>query len=612
MSNNNGFLNFLRIIGRGVNGTRIVILNLIFFGFLALLFGGMAQKESVTVAEDNVLLIQPVGMLVEQFSIDPVQRALAKASDQEIGQVRLRDLLRGIDAAASDARIDSILLVPDQLQASGFAGLREVGKALDRFRAAGKKVNVWSAGMDQAQFYLASHADRIMLDPQGGVLLTGLSSVRPYFKALLDKLGVTVHLFRVGQFKSAAEPYVLNHASPESKKADAYWMGGLWDTLLSEIAANRGVDEAKLRAAIDNMPELLVEAGGSLARMGQQQNLVDDLMTRPEMRQWMRENGQPDEKDSFRQIALERYLTAIGKTPVGQGKKIAVVVAEGAIVAGSQSPGKIGGATTAKQIRDVRNDDSVAALVLRIDSPGGAVYPSERIRRQVELTRKAGKPVIVSMGDMAASGGYWIAMNANRILAEPNTITGSIGIFGLFPTVPEGLAKIGVSTDGVETAPWADAWDFRRKMDPRVGQMMQSILDKGYRDFVGQVAAARGTSFEAIDAVAQGRVWTGQQALERGLVDQLGGIRDAIKVAAETADLGDAYQVSFVDKPLSPLESFFTGFNRGRGGALLQSLGLGIPASWLQLAEQSPMLDMLTELKPGQPTVMARCFCRLQ
>ncbi|MGA7296610.1 MAG: signal peptide peptidase SppA [Rhodanobacteraceae bacterium] len=612
MSTSSGFLGFLRIVGRGINITRIVILNLIFFGLLALLFGGMAARETARVAAGSVLVIEPSGELVEQYSIDPLQRALAGLGNQKTGQVRLRDLLRGIDRAASDSHIRSMLLLPDQLQVGGYAALREVGKALDRFKAAGKKVYVWSAGMQQAQYYLAAHANRIVLDPQGSVMLTGIGGYRAYYKDLLDKLGVTVHLFRVGQYKSAAEPYVLNHASDAAKKADAYWMNGLWDTLLDEVAANRKITPGQIRADIAAMPSEVEAAKGSLADLAMQQHLVDALMSKPDMRAWLRAHGQPAGSDGFRQIDLDHYLAATRTDGLGLGRKVAVVVAEGEISGGNQPPGSIGGDSTAEQIRHVRNDGSVAAMVLRVDSPGGAVYPAEQIRREVELTRKAGKPVIVSMGDVAASGGYWIGMNANRILAEPNTITGSIGIFGLYAEIPDTLARVGVHTDGVGTTPWTGAFDFRRPLDPRVGRIIQSVINKGYRDFVGHVAAARGKSFEDIDAIAQGRVWSGRQAQARGLVDQLGGLEDATRLAAKMAGLGKDYRVEYPQRNMGNLERLLLSLGQGQGGALLQAVGLKVPAAWLRMVELPPALKMLSNLKPGQPQKMAYCFCEVR
>lgn len=614
MGSSNGFVGFFRTILRGLNLTRIVILNLVFFGLLALILAALAQQRVPLVAANSILVLHPQGTLVEQYSIDPTRRVLGGLSGNAPEQVRLRDLLRGVDAAAGDDRIRGLLLEPDDLGAGGFAALRELGAALDRFKAAGKPVLVWSAGMQQSQYYLAAHASRILLDPQGSVLLLGLGDYRLYFKDLLDKLGVVVHLFRVGQYKSAAEPLILDHASDEAKKADAYWMGGVWNTLVDEVAALRKIDPAQLRSDIEYMPREVDAADGDLARVALDQHLVDALATRQQLTGILRKHGAVPGHDGhgFRHIDFTDYLAAQRPLPrIAGGKAVAVVVAEGEIKSGSQPPGTIGGDSTARLIRRARLDKHVRALVLRIDSPGGAVYPAEQIRREVVATRKAGKPVIVSMGDVAASGGYWIGMNADTIMAQPNTITGSIGIFGIYYELPGTLAKLGVHTDGVGTTPWADAFDIRRPLDPRVGQVIQSVIDKGYRDFVGRVAAARGKTFADIDAIAQGRVWTGRQAKARGLVDTLGGLQDAIKLAASDAKLGDNYGVEYLQPPVSGFQRLLLDLGRGHGSALLQAVGMRLPAWLVEAPKLAPEMAFLQQLKPGKPQVFARCFCRL-
>lgn len=610
MATSNGFLGFLKVIFRGLNLTRLVILNVVFFGLLLLLFAGAASRQALVVAPDSVLVLEPRGTLVEQFSIDPVQRALAGLTGEAPRQVQLRDLLRGIDAAAGDERIARLLLVPDRLDAQGFAALREVGAALDRFRAAGKEVLVWSAGMQQAQYYLAAHADRILLDPEGGVTLLGLASYRPYYKSLLDKLGVAVHLFRVGEYKSAAEPYILDQASEDSRQADAYWMGGLWNTLLDEIAAQRKIDARQLRADVERLPEEVEAANGDLAQLALQQHLVDQLATRADLRVLLAKNGGKADGD-FTRVDFDGYVNSLAPQVIGQSA-VAVVVAEGEITSGKAAPGGIGGDTTAALVRAAREDDNVKALVLRVNSPGGAVYPAEQIRREVTLTREAGKPVVVSMGDVAASGGYWISMNADTIFAEPNTITGSIGIFGMYLEVPQALDKIGVHMDGVGTTPWAGAFDIRRPLDPRVGRVVQSVIDKGYRDFVGRVAQARGVTFADIDKVARGRVWSGQQALERGLVDKLGGLGDAIRQAAADADLGDNFRVVYQERPLGSLEALLLKLGSGNGAALLRAAGVRVPAWLVAIPDALPELAMLRNLKPGMPASYAYCFCQVR
>ncbi|HEY8683591.1 MAG TPA: signal peptide peptidase SppA, partial [Rhodanobacter sp.] len=438
-----GFGVFLRRFGRGINVVRLVIINLVFFSVLLILLlliaGGMAgNRMQGTLQDKSVLALKPQGQLVEQYSVDPLQRTLDGLSGNDPKQVQLRDLVGAIDAAAKDKRITRILLLPDELQGGGFAALREVGAALDRFRATGKPVIAWAVNLDQSQYYLAAHADRLLVDPQGGVMITGLANYRLFYKDLLDKLGVDVHLFRVGQFKSAAEPYILDHASAESKQADSYWMGGLWDSYLADVATLRKLDPASLRADIDNLPQTIASTQGDLAQLALNEHLVDGLATRAELITMMRAQGVPADKKghSFRQVDLARYLASTDRSNDLFAPGVAIVVAEGEIASGKQSPGSIGGESTAALIRQAREDRKTKALVLRVNSPGGEVYAAEQIRREVALTREAGIPVVVSMGDVAASGGYWISMNANRIFAEPNTITGSIGIFGMYYSVP--------------------------------------------------------------------------------------------------------------------------------------------------------------------------------
>lgn len=611
-----GFRGFLFSVGRGINMVRLVIINLVFFSFLGLLLllltaGIAGSRIERAVADNSVLVLKPAGELVEQYSIDPMQRALAGLSGEDPKQVQVRDLTGAIDAAAGDKRITRILLLPGDLRGGGFAALREVGAALDRFRAAGKPVIAWAVNMDQGQYYLAAHADRLLIDPQGGVLLTGLANYRLFYKNLLDKLGVDVHLFRVGQFKSAAEPFVLDHASDSSKQADRYWLGGLWESYLTEVATLRKLAPATLRDDIDNLPTHLAAAQGDLAQLAINQHLVDGTATRQQLIQMMRAAGVPADKtgNGFRQASMARYLASRPTAHNLFAPGVTVVVAEGEISAGKQAPGSIGGESTAALIRAAREDRKTKALVLRVNSPGGEVYAAEQIRREVELTRAAGIPVVVSMGNVAASGGYWIAMNANRIYAEPNTITGSIGIFGLFYTVPATLAKLGVSSDGVSTGPMAGAFDITRPLDPNVGAVIQATIDKGYRDFVGNVARARGKTYTAVDAIAQGRVWTGQQALQRGLVDELGGLRAATAQAAVLAKLGKDYPVRYQEAPLGAFERLLIGFNQNATAHVLRAWGVRLPAWAAQLPALAPSLQWLRNAKAGAPNIYADCLC---
>src|SRR5690348_12430136 len=604
----------LQQLGHGLNVVRLIIINVVFFAFLAIV---LILVVAVTAADEHgvlpgsVLVLKPQGQLVEQYSAAPLQRAMSRLSGEDVSQVQLRDLVGAIDAAAKDARISRILLLPGDLDSSGFAALREVGAALDRFRAAGKPVIAWGVNLDQGQYYLAAHADRVLLDPQGGVMLTGLANYRLFYKDLLDKLGVDVHLFRVGQFKSAAEPFILDHASPAAKQADGYWMGGLWDEYLGEVAKLRKLDPAALRADVDDLPQTIASTRGDLARLALDEHLIDGTATRAQLIAMLHAQGVPAAKNGhgFRAVGLAQYIADLPGDGHPFAPGVTVVVAEGEIAGGKRPPGSIGGESTAALIRAAREDKRTKALVLRVDSPGGEVYAAEQIRREVELTREAGIPVVVSMGDVAASGGYWISMNADRILAEPNTITGSIGIFGMYYTVPNTLAKFGIQSDGVATGPMAGAFDITRPLDPKVGTVIQAIIDKGYRDFVGGVAKARGKSFDAVDAIAQGRVWTGSQALERGLVDQLGGQGDAVAEAANLAKLGKDYPVRYQQAPQGAFERFMVGFSQNAGVELLQSWGVRLPPWFAQIHALAPELSLLRDAKAGTPNVYAYCFC---
>lgn len=606
-----GFAGFVRALGRGINIARLVIINVVFFGIVFLILGLMF-RGAPKVGSDTVLLLKPGGTLVEQFSIDPLARVVARSAGQPIGQVRVRDLVAAIDHAAHDPRITRILLDPSDMQFGGMGALEEVGAALDRFRAAGKPVVAWGTNLGQMQYLLAAHANELFLDPAGSISITGLSDYRSYYKDLLDKLGISAHLFRVGEYKSAAEPFILDQPSPAALAADKYWMGDLWNTWLGEAGKLRHIDSAALGQQIDNLPTEIPAMQGNLAGLALKLHWVDGLATREDIVQMMQKHGVvTDNGTGFRAVDLAHYLPQTIASAIGK-PEVAVIVAEGDIVSGKQPPGKIGGETTAALIRAARADRNVRAIVLRVDSPGGEAFAAEQIRREVVVAEQGGKPVVVSMGDVAASGGYWISMNANRIFAESDTITGSIGIFGLYFTASDGLAKLGINTAGQGTTPLAGAFDVRRPLDPKLGAMIQSTVDNGYRDFVGNVAKARGKSYADIDAIAQGRVWTGKQALDRGLVDQMGGLQDAIAYAAKEAKLGNDYAVGYVQPPTNVLQRFLEGAGNSATARALAALGVSLPKSWLLAAPKLlPELALLRDVQPDKPQVYAYCFCTL-
>jgi protease-4 len=543
-----------------VNFTRQLVFNLIFLLILFFVLVAIVASPGVQPLQEKTALVLPLdGQLVEQFSSAPVERVLNQATGDARPEMQLRDLVRAIEQARDDKRIDRIVLLTDGFSATGFAAMRDLAAALRDFRASGKQVIAFGTDMEQKQYYLAAQADEVYLDPQGSVLLEGFGRYRMYYReGLQDKLGVDVHLFKVGEYKSAAEPYVLDAASPEAREADLYWMSDVWQRFLADLAQARKLDAAALATMINELPARVQAAGGDLGKLALDEKLVDGLKTGYELEQLLIERGVRDEENNtFRQIDLRAYLqhTARENLRLDTRPQIAVVVAQGEITYGEQPPGTVGGESTSALLRQAREDENVKAVLLRVDSPGGGVFPSEQIRREVELIKAAGKPVVVSMANVAASGGYWISMNADQIYADESTITGSIGIFGLWMTAPRVLDKIGVSTDGVGTTPLAGAFDPTRPLDPNVGVLIQSVIDKGYADFTGKVAAARGTTPEQIDLHARGRVWSGAQAKDRGLVDELGGFEAALAATARLAKLEpESYGVTYVEKPLTAFE----------------------------------------------------------
>lgn len=543
-----------------VNFTRQLVFNLIFLLILFFVLVAIIASPGVQPLQEKTALVLPLdGQLVEQFSSAPVERVLNQATGDARPEMQLRDLVRAIEQARDDKRIDRIVLLTDGFSATGFAAMRDLAAALRDFRASGKQVVAFGTDMEQKQYYLAAQADEVYLDPQGSVLLEGFGRYRMYYReGLQDKLGVDVHLFKVGEYKSAAEPYVLDAASPEAREADLYWMSDVWQRFLADLAQARKLDAAALATMINELPARVQAAGGDLGKLALDEKLVDGLKTGHELEQLLIERGVRDEENNtFRQIDLRAYLqhTARENLRLDNRPQIAVVVAQGEITYGEQPPGTVGGESTSALLRQAREDENVKAVLLRVDSPGGGVFPSEQIRREVELIKAAGKPVVVSMANVAASGGYWISMNADQIYADESTITGSIGIFGLWMTAPRVLDKIGVSTDGVGTTPLAGAFDPTRPLDPNVGVLIQSVIDKGYADFTGKVAAARGSTPEQIDVHARGRVWSGAQAKDRGLVDELGGFEAALAATARLAKLEpESYGVTYVEKPLTAFE----------------------------------------------------------
>jgi protease-4 len=578
--------------GRALDGLRRFLVNVLFFGLLVGLALAVLRSRP-KVPDGAALVVRPQGTIVEQLAAgDPLERFVAESAGvgSRTKETLLKDLLDAIRAAKDDKRIKALHLDLDDLAGADLTKLRDLGAAIADFRKSGKKVVAYGDDYLQAQYYLAAQADEVYLHPEGAVVLHGIGQWRNYYKEGLDRLGVEVHVFRVGEYKSAVEPYLRNDMSPEAKEMARDTFGDIWRDYLADVAAARKVKSEDVTAWIEAMPDRLRAAGGDAAKAALAAKLVDKLAERDEVRQRMIQLvGEDKETKSFRQIGVQAYLQARGGDrtgATGKGKAVAVVVAKGDIVDGDQPAGTIGGDSTARLLRRAREDDEVKAVVLRVDSGGGSAFASEIIRRECELVRKAGKPLVVSMGSVAASGGYWIATSSDEIWAAPETITGSIGIFGLFPTIDKPLAKyLGVHTDGVGTTRFADALRPDRPLDPAVADIAQQYIENGYRDFLSRVAQARKMTPEQVDKIARGRIWSGEDAKGLGLVDQLGGIDQAIESAAKRAKLEKGYRVWYVEKEKSLRE---------RIAAMLvaEALDLAVAAGWV--TEPSPSASALS------------------
>ncbi|HRN61184.1 MAG TPA: signal peptide peptidase SppA [Luteimonas sp.] len=608
----------------GMNFVRRLILNLLFFFLLLVLLLALAggKRGLVPLESRTTLVIAPEAQLVEQYTSDPISRSFQSSLGQGPEEVQLRDVLKVLASAKDDDRIERVLLRVDRMDFTGFAAIREIGVAIQELRESGKQVVAFGERFSQGQYLLAAQADEIYLDPQGEVMLLGLTGYRQFYReGLQDKLGIDIHLFKVGEYKSAAEPFIRDDASPESKEADLYWRGDVWQRYLADVARLRKTTPEALAASIDALPEGVAAVGGDTAQLALDQKLIDGLKTQEEVENLLVERGEADEDadGGFRQVAFFDYLRHAEGPPTAADPRpqVAVIVAEGNIVEGRQPPGTIGGESTAALLREARDDEDVKAVVLRVNSGGGSAFASEIIRREMVALKQAEKPVVVSFGDVAASGGYWISMDADRIYADPSTITGSIGIFGLVPTFPRTLEKIGVHTDGVATTRMAGAFDLSRPLAPEAGQVIQAYIDKGYRDFISRVAQGRKRTPEQVDEVARGRVWTGEQAKARGLVDEFGGLPAAIADAAARAKLGDAdaWRTRYIERQATPFERWFTGFIEGRiGQAWLKDTDLAqtmLARAAPQAGRDLRMLEQVLKADGAPVKVLAHCFCGL-
>lgn len=559
---------------RALSVCRAVIGNLLLLLVLIVLLTIFFYDREQDVPDNAALILSLHGDLVIQKTETILSGRLLGEEKRE--DTLLKDVIDVIEYARDDQRINALVLDLRDMESAGLSKLQDIGAALLQFKNSGKKIFAFSDVYNQSQYYLAAHADHVYLHPMGGVFLTGYGLYRQYFKTALDKLLIQFHVFRVGTYKSALEPFLRDDMSEYDKEANLAWMSVLWDVYKTRVSELRGLVPDSIDGYINDIDVNLKRVEGDMARLALDYGLVDELKTRDEFAdELVRLVGEDKAGRTFKQIRFDEYLSIVESTrekPDPDISKVGVIVARGIILDGKQPAGKIGGDTLSDLFRQARGDDSIAAVVLRIDSPGGSALASETIRQEIELTRQAGKPVVVSMSSEAASGGYWIASAADEIWAAPTTITGSIGIYAAFVTVDKTLDSIGVHTDGIGTTRLADALDPTRPLNSIVADSMQQIIESNYRRFIERVSAGRKMPTEDVEKIAQGRVWAGKTAVDLGLVDKLGGLQDAIGSAAELADIGD-YDVIYVEQPLTAREQLIRRLNRFLTRAVRGSVG---------------------------------------
>lgn len=549
---------FFKGLWKLITFTRLALANLLFLVAIAVIYFVYFHAEPTVpkVPKASALILNLSGPLVEQPRyINPMDSFTGSLLGKELPKENvLFDVVDTIRYAKDDDKITGLVLALSDLPETNLTKLRYIAKALNEFKASGKPIYAAGDFYNQSQYYLASYADKIYLAPDGAVMLKGYSAYSLYYKTFLEKLNVNTHVFRVGTYKSAIEPFIRDDMSREAKESASRWLGQLWGAYVDDIASNRQIKPDSVTPDMDEFLELLKKNNGDLAALSKNIGLVDTLATRQQVRAELTEVFGSNGEDSYNHIDYYSYQSTMAPSFDFAADDVAVVVASGAIMDGSHPRGTVGGDTVAALLRQARNDNKVKAVVLRVDSPGGSAFASEVIRNEIEALKAVGKPVVASMSSLAASGGYWISMSADRIVAQPTTLTGSIGIFSVITTFEKGLNKLGVYTDGVGTSPFSGV-GLTTGLTEGASEAFQLGIEHGYQRFTNLVSTNRDIPIDQLDKVAQGRVWTGQDAMEHGLVDTIGDFDDAVKVAAELANLKN-YNIHWVEEPLSPAQQF--------------------------------------------------------
>ncbi|MDQ2075265.1 signal peptide peptidase SppA [Marinimicrobium sp. ABcell2] len=596
-------------IGRLFTWIRVTVLNILFLVLLIAVILALAPTPTVPLPAEFAVHLNPTGVLVdEKTPIDPMDLIL-RGAEVEQDETLVRDLIRTIDGAARDPRVTGLVLDLQDLVGGGISKLEEVGAALTRFKASGKPIVATGEMLTQEQYYLASYADHIYLHHMGMVLLTGYENYRHYFRETLEKLGVNVHVFRAGKYKDFIEPFTRDSMSDESRQHISQWLNQLWSVYTSRIETLRGLPSGAINDFINHMHEQLHEVNGDSAQLALQSGLVDSVLTRQEIQAALiKQFGPSTIGEGYNGIGYDAYLNDLHRRAETSANKIGLIVARGAIMDGQQPDGSIGSETFVEQIQQVRADPNIRALVVRIDSGGGSAFASEVIRAELEALRAEGTPVLISMGSVAASGGYWIAAGGDEIWATPTTLTGSIGVFGAVPTFEDSLKKLGITTDGLGTTDLAGAMRVDRPLSPQAETLIQQSVDHIYARFVALVSEARGMEPMEVDLIAQGRVWSADMARELGLVDHLGNLDEVIDAAAQRLDLDD-YEVTLITRRLTPLEALLRQLQPRASAMVPQSLSTRWLGSELE-QHLSPALEPIKVLQQmNDPRgIYARCM----
>ena len=586
--------------------------------FVVLLFislsiiGGLFPSDDDPIEEGAILNLNIKGALVEELSQSDFERAFSQFSGESQTETLITDVIRVIRHAKDNEDISTLLISTDDFSGGSSTKLELIAKEITEFKTSGKKVIAYSTqGYGTAQYYLAAFADEVHLHDYTAVFIDGYRRVRTYYKSFFDKFLIDANVFKVGEYKAFVEPYFRDDMSDEAKGNVIEWITVLWDGYLDQVSEARGISNESLKYFIDNPGLAAKQSAGDFAKAAIEYGVIDQLSNRREFRDYLYSIAPGEEEDEINIVGMNAYMNSVEMEPIFEESEsnVGVIIAKGSIVDGSAGPGSIAGDDFVKIIRKAYNDESVKALVLRVDSGGGSAYASEVIADELEKFKNSGRPIIASMGGVAASGGYYISTPADKILAERHTITGSIGVGGFLPTFERALEYIGINEDGVSTVDITTS--VAESLTEKDKALLQMGTDLVYDKFIAKVADNRGVTKEEIDQIARGKVWIGSKALEIGLVDEIAGIDRAIELAAELAEIDEELMgVKRINRD-SDLDSFFAGMMAKITSSIIKITGLDF------LYKKNELLDGIEEslhelsMMNDPNGIYMKCFCEL-